>query len=192
MRLFFDIEGAKLPPEGPVMREVPPLLLLHGGPGFDHSGFKSDFSQVANLPQVVYLDQRGVGRSDPSSVERWKLDQWADDIRAFCDALEIERPILMGQSFGGWVAMTYATRYPDHAQSWSSVALTRAQSVSIRSAAGWRGRPRSRFGPMRGGIRARTISPCACRYKRSGGCSPNFSPGVCETPSRRTSSSEAN
>jgi pimeloyl-ACP methyl ester carboxylesterase len=83
MRLFFDIEGAKLRLEGLVMREVPTLLLLHGGPGFDHSGFKPDFSQVADLAQVVYLDQRGVGRSDPSSVERWKPDQRADDIRAF-------------------------------------------------------------------------------------------------------------
>ena len=34
VRLFFDIEGAKLVPDGPVMREKPTLLLLHGGPGF--------------------------------------------------------------------------------------------------------------------------------------------------------------
>ena len=32
----------------------------------------------------------------------------------FCDALQIERPIVMGSSFGGFVAMAYATRYPDH------------------------------------------------------------------------------
>ena len=40
VRLFFDIEGAKLVPDGPVMREKPTLLLLHGGPGFDHSIYK--------------------------------------------------------------------------------------------------------------------------------------------------------
>jgi hypothetical protein len=52
-RLFFGVEGANLRPEGSVMREVPTLPLLHGGPGFDHSGFKPDFSQLADLAQVV-------------------------------------------------------------------------------------------------------------------------------------------
>jgi pimeloyl-ACP methyl ester carboxylesterase len=96
VRLFFDVEGAKLRPEESVMREVPTLLLLLGGPGFDHSGFKPDFSQVTDLAQLVYLDHRGGGRSDRGVVERWNLDQWADDIRAFCDVLEIERPIVIG------------------------------------------------------------------------------------------------
>ena len=36
-RLYFDVEGAGLVPDGPRMREKPTLLLLHGGPGFDHS-----------------------------------------------------------------------------------------------------------------------------------------------------------
>jgi pimeloyl-ACP methyl ester carboxylesterase len=37
VRLFFDVEGTKLVPDGPVMREKPTLLMLHGGPGSDHS-----------------------------------------------------------------------------------------------------------------------------------------------------------
>ncbi len=86
VRLFFDVEGTKLRPEGSAMREVPTLLLLHGGPGFDHSGFKPDMAQLADIAQVVYLDHRASGRSDRGSVGRWKLDQWADDIRLFCDA----------------------------------------------------------------------------------------------------------
>src|ERR1700674_5895877 len=91
IRLFFDVEGSKLRPKGLAMCEVPPLLLLHGGPGFDHSGFKPDFAQLADVAQVVYLDHRGSGRSDRGSVERWKLNQWADDVRSFCDTLEIEK-----------------------------------------------------------------------------------------------------
>jgi proline iminopeptidase len=47
-------------------------------------------------------------------VDRWNLDRWGDDVRAFCEALEIERPVVLGQSFGGMVAMAYATRHPDH------------------------------------------------------------------------------
>ena len=113
-RLFFDVEGAKLVPDGPKMRERPTLLLLHGGPGFDHSIHKPDFSPLADVAQIIYLDHRSNGRSDRTSKDRWTLANWADDVRAFCEALEIEKPIVMGTSFGGFVAMAYGTRHPDH------------------------------------------------------------------------------
>ncbi|HUA35622.1 MAG TPA: alpha/beta hydrolase [Candidatus Binataceae bacterium] len=114
VRMFFDVEGAKLRPDGQTMREVPTLILLHGGPGFDHSVFKPDLSGLADIVQIVYIDHRGNGRSDRSSAEKWNLDQWGDDLQAFCNALEIERPIVMGESFGGMVAMSYAARHPGH------------------------------------------------------------------------------
>jgi len=47
-------------------------------------------------------------------AERCSLERWGDDVRAFCDALEICRPIVLGVSFGGFVAQAYATRHPDH------------------------------------------------------------------------------
>jgi pimeloyl-ACP methyl ester carboxylesterase len=114
VRLFFDVEGAKLRPDGAKMREVPTVVLLHGGPGFDHASFKPDFSRLAATAQVVYLDHRGNGRSDRGDPAKWKLAQWGDDVRAFCEALEIEHPIVLGVSFGGMVAMSYATRHPEH------------------------------------------------------------------------------
>jgi len=114
VRLYFDVEGAGLVPDGPSMREKPTLLLLHGGPGMDHSTFKPRFSQLADIAQIVYLDQRGNGRSDPGPRERWTLAQWGDDVRAFCETLGIARPIVMGVSFGGMVALAYATRHPGH------------------------------------------------------------------------------
>ncbi len=114
VKLFFDVEGAKFRPEGPTMREVPAVLLLHGGPGFDHSSFKPEFAALTDVAQLVYLDQRGQGRSEHGAPERWNLAQWGDDVRAFCDALGIEHPIVLGQSFGGMVAMSYATRHPEH------------------------------------------------------------------------------
>ena len=118
VRLFFDVEGAKLRPDGAKMREVPTVVLLHGGPGFDHSNFKPDFSRLTEIAQVVYLDHRGNGRSDRGDRSKWNLPQWGDDVRSFCEALEIERPIVMGVSFGGMVAMSYATRHPEHPASW--------------------------------------------------------------------------
>ena len=112
--LFFDVEGAKLVPDGPRMREKPTLLCLHGGPGFDHSSFKPAFSPLTDAAQLVYLDHRGNGRSDRSEPSQWNLARWGDDVRAFCDALGIEKPVVLGVSFGGMVAMSYATRHPDH------------------------------------------------------------------------------
>lgn len=112
--LFFDVEGAKLVPEGPRMREKPTLLLLHGGPGFDHSSFKPAFSALGDAAQVLYLDHRGNGRSDRSEPSLWNLARWGDDVRAFCDVLGIEKPVVLGVSFGGMVAMSYATRHPEH------------------------------------------------------------------------------
>jgi len=112
--LWFDVEGAGLVPDGPTMKERPTLLLLHGGPGFDHSNFKPEYSRLADVAQVVYLDHRANGRSDRGDKDKWRLDVWADDVRAFCDALEIEKPIVLGWSFGGMVAMEYAARHPDH------------------------------------------------------------------------------
>jgi proline iminopeptidase len=114
VRLFFDVEGAKLVPDGPSMREKPTLVLLHGGPGFDHSSYKPAFSQLADVAQLVYYDHCGNGRSDRSEPARGTLAQWGDDVRALCEALGIERPVVMGQSFGGMVAMAYAVRHPDH------------------------------------------------------------------------------
>ncbi|NQW12461.1 MAG: alpha/beta hydrolase [Alphaproteobacteria bacterium] len=112
VRLYFDVDGAAQVPEGPTMRGRPTLLLLHGGPGSDHSGFKPWFSRFADIAQVIYLDHRGNGRSDDGSAEEQTLAQWGDDVAGFCEALEIERPVVLGLSFGGFVAQSFATRHP--------------------------------------------------------------------------------
>jgi pimeloyl-ACP methyl ester carboxylesterase len=114
VRLFFDVGGAKLVPDGAVMSEKPTLLLLHGGPGFDHSVFKPAYDALADVAQLVYLDHRGNGRSEDGPRDAWTLAQWGDDIVAFCDALGIVKPIVLGVSFGGMVAEAYATRHPTH------------------------------------------------------------------------------
>lgn len=113
-RLFFDVAGEKLVPDGAAMREKPTVLLLHGGPGFDHSHFKPAWSSLSDIAQVVFYDHRGNGRSERGDKAGWSLAQWGDDVRGLCDALGIEKPIVVGVSFGGFVAQSYATRHPDH------------------------------------------------------------------------------
>ena len=114
VHLYFDVEGAGLVADGPRMRQKPTLLLLHGGPGMDHSLYKPGYSALAEVAQVVYLDHRGNGRSDDGPRELWTLAQWADDVHEFCRVLGIDHPIVCGVSFGGFVAMAYAARHPEH------------------------------------------------------------------------------
>jgi proline iminopeptidase len=114
VRLFVDVEGPGLVPDGPLMREKPTLVCLHGGPGFDHSGFKPAFSGLADIAQIIYYDHRGHGRSDERPISEWTLDIWADDVVRLCDALGIVKPIVLGQSFGGFVAQRYIARHPGH------------------------------------------------------------------------------
>ncbi len=114
VRLFVDVEGPGLVPEGPGLKAKPSLVLLHGGPGFDHSGFKPAFSRLADVAQVVYYDHRRHGRSDRCTPEERTLDVLADDVVRLCDALGIEKPIVLGQSFGGFVAQRYLARHPQH------------------------------------------------------------------------------
>ena len=110
-RLFFDVVGESLNATSSDMAKRPTLILLHGGPGYDHSTLRPYFDRYSDTHQLIYLDHRGCGRST-GEKETWNLDQWADDLEVFCKTLGVDSPIVFGQSFGGMVAMHYAARYP--------------------------------------------------------------------------------
>jgi len=79
-RIFFEVIGRKLVPDGPTMRERPTLHVLHGGPGFDHTGLASILEPLADEVQLVFLDHRGQGRSDGDDPADWNLRRWVPDI----------------------------------------------------------------------------------------------------------------
>ena len=110
-RLFFDVVGESLNAKTSDMVKRPTLILLHGGPGYDHSTLRPYFDRYSDTHQLIYLDHRGCGRST-GQKETWHLDQWADDLEVFCKILGVDSPIVFGQSFGGMVAMHHAARYP--------------------------------------------------------------------------------
>ena len=112
-RLYVDIVGSGLVAKGPEMVERPTVFILHGGPGMDHTTMKPDFNPLAEIAQLVYYDHRGQGRSDTDKPENWNLDQWADDLRALIELLGVDNPIVLGLSFGGFVAQNYAIRHAD-------------------------------------------------------------------------------
>src|SRR5450432_2354252 len=115
--LWFDIEGAGLVPDGPVMREKPVAFIIHGGPGGDHSGFKPVMSPLSDTAQLVYFDHRGQGRSglaDPTAdPARFTLDENVEDMEALRRHLGLGAIVSIGTSYGGMVAMAHAARYPD-------------------------------------------------------------------------------
>lgn len=105
-RLFLDIRG----PE-----DAPVLLYLHGGPGqgsHEFMAFQGD--RLSRDIRVIALDQRGVLRSDPlAEGEPFGLSDLLVDCEAVREHLEIPRWSVLGQSFGGYVALLYAVTYPD-------------------------------------------------------------------------------
>jgi pimeloyl-ACP methyl ester carboxylesterase len=112
--LFFDVDGPQLVPTHEGVVERPTVVLLHAGPGADHSLYKDLVGpQLARIAQVVYVDLRGHGRSDRSDASRWNLETWATDLRLLLDALEIERPMLLGTSGGALVALELAAQHPE-------------------------------------------------------------------------------
>jgi proline iminopeptidase len=114
IQLWFDASGPSLLPEGAGVAERPTLVSVHGGPGLDHINMKETLAPLTEDAQIIFYDQRGHGRSDHSRAEFWNLPTWADDLRRLCDALGLIKPVVLGSSFGGFVALTYAGMFPDH------------------------------------------------------------------------------
>src|SRR5919201_3286607 len=115
-RLWFDVDGPALVPDGDKMRQRPTVVLVHGGPGvYDHSYFKPYFDPLAKHAQVVYLDLRDHGRSAWGDAAAWSFEACAADVGAFCDRLGIDRPIVFGHSMGAPIVLLYGARHPGHA-----------------------------------------------------------------------------
>lgn len=131
VRLYVDVDGMGMVPVDGKMVERPTLLLLHGGPGMDHATYKLGMHEMRDVAQVVMYDHRGNGRSDRRTADEWTLDTWADDVVKLCEALGIERPVVFGNSFGGFVAQRYVGRHPGHA---SKVILSSTRARWVGSA----------------------------------------------------------
>jgi len=112
--LWFDVSGPSAVPRRGTVIDRPTVVAVHGGPGWDHINLKAGLAPLARHVQVLYYDQRGHGRSDYSTPEFWNLPTWANDLRQLCDMLGLVRPVVLGSSFGGRVALTYAGLFPSH------------------------------------------------------------------------------
>jgi proline iminopeptidase len=114
IRLFMETHGAEWVLDSDRMRRRPVVLALHGGPGADATGLRCALAPLAGAAQLVVPDQRGHGRSDRGAPATWNLAQWAADVRELCEVTGLQAPVVLGRSFGGFVAQQYAATYPQH------------------------------------------------------------------------------
>jgi proline-specific peptidase len=90
-----------------------PLLVLHGGPGLDHTMFGDYLDPLGDRYRLVLIDGRAQGRSDRNSdPASWTLAQHASDVSAVAAALGVEDYAVLGHSFGAFVALQHAADAP--------------------------------------------------------------------------------
>ena len=106
-RVWYRIVGAK------ASETKLPLLVLHGGPGGAHD-YLEPISLLANDGrQVIFYDQLGCGLSDHiHNPDVWTVDLFVEEVDAVRKALGLDRLHILGQSWGGMLAMEYALTQP--------------------------------------------------------------------------------
>ena len=90
-----------------------PLVLINGGPGGTHHDFHPWFSRAADFARVIYYDQRGCGLSDWEPGEGYSVDQAIEDLDRIREFLGYEQWVVLGYSYGGFLAQWYTVNYPD-------------------------------------------------------------------------------
>src|SRR5262245_22748337 len=97
--------------------EGPPLVVVNGGPGFDHGYLDcavEAWETFAKKRGLVFYDQRGTGRSSALKPDQpCGLAEQIADLDALRAHLKLERMDLMGHSWGGYLVMAYAARHPE-------------------------------------------------------------------------------
>jgi proline iminopeptidase len=93
----------------------PPVVVLHGGPDFDHTYLRPELDRLAASARLVYYDQRGRGRSAPGvQADDISIESDVADVEALRHGLGLDTVAVLGHSWGGVLAMEYATRHPEH------------------------------------------------------------------------------
>jgi proline iminopeptidase len=85
-----------------------PVIVLHGGPGMDHQMFRPYLDPLGDEFRVLYVDERGQGRSERVDPTTLSLDVFARDVDLLAEALGLDRFALLGHSFGAIITTEHA------------------------------------------------------------------------------------
>jgi proline-specific peptidase len=89
-----------------------PLVVVHGGPGASHDYFLPYLTPLARHYQLVFIDERGSGRSQTlEDVSAYTVENMVEDVEVVRQALSLGQISLLGHSYGGVVAQAYALKY---------------------------------------------------------------------------------
>jgi pimeloyl-ACP methyl ester carboxylesterase len=98
----------------------PPLIMLHGGPGFSETGLFRHFNAPLEKSfTVVYWDQRGAGKSADPAIPRSSMtvEQLMADLDELVDAvrerLGVDSVVIFGHSWGSVLGVLYGARFPE-------------------------------------------------------------------------------
>ncbi len=92
-----------------------PLVILHGGPGADHTYFLPWVLPLARTHRLIFIDERGSGQSERlEDTSKYTIENMADDVEAVRVALGLGKIDLLGHSCGGVLAEAYALKYQEH------------------------------------------------------------------------------
>lgn len=102
IELHYEIDGT-----GPV------CFVLHGGLGLDHTLYRRSLEPLTATLRLVFVDLRGNGRSACTDLETITMEQLADDVVRLADHLQLDDFLVLGHSYGGFVAQELALRHPE-------------------------------------------------------------------------------
>jgi proline-specific peptidase len=106
-RVWYRIVG------GGAEHEHVPLLALHGGPGVPHDYIENLEAMASDSRRVIFYDQLGCGCSDqPDDNSLWRVDRFVEELGIVRRELGLERVHLLGQSWGGMLAIEYMLTRP--------------------------------------------------------------------------------
>ena len=94
--------------------EGEPIVVIHGGPGLNHTYFIPHLDKLSKKFQVTYYDQRASGRSAIPTPGEVSLQSFTDDIEAIRKHLGQDKIYLLAHSWGAIPAINYGLQYPDH------------------------------------------------------------------------------
>lgn len=113
-----------------------PIIVLHGGPDFDHNYLLPEMDRLADSFRLIYYDQRGRGRSAQGvKPEDVSIRSEIEDLEKLRRHFHLDSIAVLGHSWGGLLAMEYATRYPDrvsHLVLMNTAPASREDSVAFR------------------------------------------------------------
>lgn len=89
-----------------------PIIVVHGGPGLNHSYFLPHLNSLAKKHRLIFYDQRACGNSSGNlDSTQMNLHLFVEDIEAIRNNLNLDKISILAHSWGGLVAMKYAVKY---------------------------------------------------------------------------------